>query len=86
MEITIKQVEALDYQRLVSFISTLSLVELEMLKAKFNKFITVLFTNKLETAEIFSKTMAIIIEINSTIDDRNGVVDTSNGKILKVVK
>ena len=86
MEITIKQVEALDYQRLVNFISTLSLVELEMLKAKFNKFITVLFDNKLETAEIFSKTMAIIIEINSTIDDLNGVVDTSNGKILKVVK
>ena len=86
MEITIKQVEALDYQRLVSFISTLSLVELEMLKAKFNKFITVLFTNKLETAEIFSKTMAIMIEINTTIDDRNGVVDTSKGKILKVVK
>jgi hypothetical protein len=86
MEITIKQVEALDYQRLVSFISTLSLVELEMLKAKFNKFITVLFANKLETAEIFSKTMAIMIEINTTIDDRNGVVDTSNGKILKVVK
>jgi hypothetical protein len=86
MEITIKQVEALDYQRLVNFISTLSLVELEMLKAKFNKFITVLFANKLETAEIFSKTMAIMIEINTTIDDRNGLVDTSNGKILKVVK
>ena len=86
MEITIKQIEALDYQRLVSFISTLSLVELEMLKAKFNRFMEKLWSPKHEGSELFTKTLSIIIEINAAIDDLNGVVDTSNGKILKVVK
>jgi len=86
MEITIQQVKALDYHKLVKFITTLSLKDLQILRGKFDTFISLLFANKLETTELFSKTMSIVIEINCAIDDLNGVVDTSNGKILKVVK
>jgi hypothetical protein len=45
-----------------------------------------LWIPKHEGTELFTKALSIIIEINSAIDDLNGVVDTSNGKILKVVK
>lgn len=68
MEVMLKQVKTLNFQKFESFVNTLSYSDLNKLYVRFHDFIEKLFDNGMEDSEEYTTSLHVLIVIENAME------------------